>query len=373
MAVALAGAALASPAAPSAGAQAGSAHDAHAAVTSQTACGSAAPEALAQTVGSVAKQIYEGEVSSPETVKDRHQVESYAPLLRAVAGGGEAAVKAAVTSLVYSHTHIVRLRVSRGSKLLADVGGPYVLAPLSGTLRLHGRTVGHYTLSVQDDLGFVKIETHYIGAPLVLRAGLTGAPAKRVPVKDVPANDVPVAGLLAPGPAGIPEHGPVTYRHVIYQAYSFDASAFPSGTLRISLLVPLPAGLSRKSCTTIRHSELAAVARRVFGRLALAHVSYSTDVQLVRTLTSGLFYVRAGSRQLAGSTRPGPARLPLSGSVSYRGARYEVFSFPAPGSVGTGASGKGAPGNVGTGASGNVGKGARGSVGTVRIYALFAG
>jgi len=323
-----------------------SASSAQASGSSQTPCGSAAPEALAQTVGSVAKQIYEGEVSSPETIKDRHQVESYAPLLRAVASGETAAVRAAVTSLVYSHTHIVRLRVSRGSKLLADVGGPYVLAPLSGTLRLHGRTVGHYTLSVQDDLGYVKIETHYIGAPLVLRVRPKGAPAK-----DVPADDVPVEGLVAPGPARIPEHGPVTYRHAIYQAYSFNASAFPSGTLRISVLVSSPAGLSRKSCAAIGNAELATVARRVFGRLALVHVSYSTDVQLVRALTRGLFYVRAGSRQLAGSTRPGPARLPLSGSVSYRRASYQVFSFPAPGSVGTGA---------------------RGSVGTVRIYALFA-
>jgi hypothetical protein len=293
-------------------------------VSSQAPCGPAAPEALAQTVGSVAKQIYEGEVSSSETVKDRHQVESYAPLLRAVASGETGAVKAAVTSLVYSHTHIVRLRVSRGAKLLADVGGPYVLAPLSGTLRLHGRTIGHYMLSVQDDLGYVKIETHYIGAPLVLRTG----------VKDVPANDVPVPGLLAPGPAGIPEHGPVTYRHAIYQAYSFDASAFPKGTLRISVLVPLPAGLSRKSCAAVRNSELATVARRVFGRLALAHVSFYTDVELVRTLTGGLFYVRAGSRQLAGSTRPGPARLPSSGTVRYHGVSYEVSSFQAPSGVG---------------------------------------
>jgi hypothetical protein len=303
-------------------------------VSSQASCGPAAPDALAQTVGSVAKQIYEGEVSSSETVKDRHQVESYAPLLRAVANDEKTATQTAVTSIVYSHTHIVRLRVSRGAKLLADVGGPYVLAPLSGTLRLHGRTVGHYILSVQDDLGYVKIETHYIGAPLVLRTG-PGAPARGAPVKDAPATNVPVAGLLAPGPTSIPEHGPVTYRHVTYQAYSFNASAFPNGTLRISLLVPLPAGLSRKSCAAIKDSELATVARRVFGRLALAHVSFSTGVELVRTLTGGLFYVRAGSRQLAGSTRPGPARLPRSGTVRYHSVSYEVSSFQAPGSIGT--------------------------------------
>jgi hypothetical protein len=283
-------------------------------------CGRAAPETLAQTVGWVAKQIYYGEVSSSRTEADRRQVESNAPLLRAVAGDHQAATRAAVTQLVYSHTHIVRLRVIRGSKVLADVGGPYVLAPLGGTLRLHGRVVGHYLLSVQDDLGYVKIETHFIGAPLVMRIG---------------AKAVPVDGLLAPGPAAIPEHGPVSYRHVTYQAYSFDASAFPTGPLRISVLVPLPAALAQQSCTAIRNSELALVAQRVFGRLALSHVGFATGVELVHTLTRGLFYVRAGSRQLAASGGPGPARLPLSGSVRYRHASYQVFSFADPSGVGS--------------------------------------
>jgi hypothetical protein len=292
------------------------------------ACGRGAPELLAQTVGAVAAQIYAGEIASSETFKDRHQVERYAPLLWAVADDQPAATQTAVTSLVYSHTHIVRLRVTRGPTLLADVGGPYILAPLAGILRLHGRTVGHYVLSVQDDVGYVKIESHFIGAPLVLRAG--------------PKN-VPVPGQLAPGPVNIPEHGPVTYRHVVYQAYSFKASAFPSGPLRISVLMPVPAALSRESCAVVKNSELALVARRVAGQFSLSPGNFSTYVNLVRTLTGGYFYIRAGSRQLAGSTRSGPARLPISGSVSYLGASYEVSSFSA-----------------------------RTSVGPVRIYALLA-
>jgi hypothetical protein len=327
----LAGAVVTLPAASGVGARAADARHAHASTPvpenaaassapAKASCGRAAPETLAQTVGWVAKQIYYGEVSSSRTEADRRQVESYAPLLRAVAGDRQAATKAAVTKLVYSHTHIVRLRVIRGSKLVADVGGPYVLAPLGGTLRLHGRVVGHYLLSVQDDLGYVKIETHFIGAPLVMRIG---------------AKAVPVDGLLAPGPAAIPEHGPVSYRHVTYHAYSFDASAFPSGPLRISVLVPLPAALAQQSCTVIRNSELAFIARRVFGRLALSHVGFPTGVALVHTLTRGLFYVRAGSRQLAGSSAPGPARLPSSGSVRYRGVSYEVFSFQDPSSLGS--------------------------------------
>ncbi len=283
------------------------------------ACGKAAPETLAQTIGWVAQRIYTGEVHSSETIKDRLQVETYEPLLRAVAKGNKAAIKAAVTSLVYSGTHIVRLRVLTGKKLLADVGGPYILAPLSGTLSLHGHTIGHYVTSVQDDVGYVKIETRFIGAPLVLRTG-----AKNVPIED----------LLTPGPVKIPEHGPVTYKHVIYQAYSFQANRFPSGTLRISVLVPLPAGLAKKPCSTIKSSELAVIAQRISGQLSLSPGNFQTYVDLVRTDTNGLLYVRAGGLQLAGSTNPGPAKLPLHGTVRYRGGNYEVFSFQAPSSVG---------------------------------------
>jgi hypothetical protein len=283
-------------------------------------CGTAGPETLAETVGAVAAQIYSGEVASSETFKDRLQVETYAPLLEAVARNDKGAVRAAVTSLVYSHTHIVRLRVSRGSTLLADVGGPYILAPLSGELRLHGRVVGHYVLSVQDDVGYVKIEHRFIGDPLVLRAG--------------PQN-LPVEGLMEPGPGTVPEHGPVHYEGAIFQAYSFKANTFPSGPLRISILVPLPGGLAEESCTTIRNTELRDVTRRVAGQLSLGPDNFQVYTDLVRTLTDGLFYVRVGARQLAGTTTPGPSRLPVSGSVRYHGVSYEVSSFTAPSSVGT--------------------------------------
>jgi hypothetical protein len=46
-----------------------------------------------------------------------------------------------------------------------------------------------------------------------------------------------VQGTLDPGPASVPERGPVSYRGRSYEAYSFTAEAFPSGALRISLLI----------------------------------------------------------------------------------------------------------------------------------------
>ena len=59
-----------------------------------------------------------------------------------------------------------------------------------------------------------------------------------------------------------------------------------------------------------------------------------TYVRLAQTDTGALIYVRSSAGQLAGSTPRGPARLPSSGSIGYRGRSYEVYSFPAPSSVG---------------------------------------
>ena len=135
---------------------------------SRVICGSKAPETLAQAAGLVATRIYAGELSSSEVQSDKREVEESAPLLSAVESGEHAAIEAAVHSLVYSGTHIVRLRVTRGSTLLADVGGPYILAPVSGVLRSNGHAIAHYELSVQDDLGYVKLETRFVGTPLVV-------------------------------------------------------------------------------------------------------------------------------------------------------------------------------------------------------------
>jgi hypothetical protein len=284
-----------------------------------TPCGPAAAEVLARTAGSVAERIYAAEVNSSETVSDKRQIESDAPLLSAVQSGDRAAIKAAVHTLVFSHTHIVRLRVSRGSQLLADEGGPYILAPVSGTLRSHGRTIGRYVFSVQDDLGYVKLVTRFIGAPLILRTA---------------SGQVPVEGLLSPGPASIPNHGPVEYRHTAYEAYSFNTSAYPSGRLRVSLLLEVPRSLAAKSCAKIKAAELGLVAQRISRRFTLSPSSFAPYIKLTHTLTHALVYVRSGSHTLAGSTRPGPARLPSSGPLHYHGVDYEVSSFAAPTSVG---------------------------------------
>jgi hypothetical protein len=209
---------------------------------------------------------------------------------------------------------VVRLRVSQRNMVLADVGGPNILAPVGGTLLFHGRAVGHYLLSVQDDLGYVKLETRFIGVPVVLLKG---------------SRRIRLQGTLAPGPANVPEHGPVRYRGASYESFSFTAEAFPRGPLRIVLLVPVPRSPSANTCAEIKLFELARIARRIWRRYALIAAPPAAYVEAIQSLTGGLSYVRIGSLQIAGSTQPGPPQLPDQGTVEYGGVTYGVTSFLA--------------------------------------------
>jgi hypothetical protein len=293
------------------------AHAAAARAPASPPCATAA-QTRAQAAGFVARRIYGREVASPEVRRDQHQVESYTPLLSALASRDRRAIGEAVTSLVFSHTHVVRLRISQGGSLVADVGGPYILAPVGGSLHFHGRTVGRYLLSVQDDSGYAKLESRYIGYPLLMREG---------------PRRLPVEGTISPGSTFIPDHGPVSWRASGYEVFSFPAQAYPSGALEVSMLVRRPAS-SALSCTTIRLFELGRIAQRVWRRFQLVGAPVSGFVSTMGSLLGALSYVRAGSHQLSGSTSPGPRRLPAQGIVSYHGVSYLVFSFNASTSSG---------------------------------------
>ena len=112
------------------------------------------------------------------------------------------------------------------------------------------------------------------------------------------------------------------------------AQVFPSGPLRISLLVPVPGSLSRRTCSDIKVVELGDVARRISRRFALSPANFSSYIKATAPLTGGSIYIRSGARQLSGSTDPGPRTLPERGAVNYRGSTYGVFSFMTATQVG---------------------------------------
>lgn len=280
-------------------------------------CGSATTATLTAVDAMVARNIYLDELKGPETQRDQSQVASYTPLLEAVAASDQAGIKAAVKALVHSHTHIVRLRISSGGKLLADEGGPYIIAPVGGNLVFHGRTIGRYLLSVQDDLGFYGLEHRLIGVPVSLRSE-----GKRIPI----------AGPLRTGHTVVPSSGEVRLYGHVFDAITFVAKAYPRGSLQISLFHAKQRDAT-VGCAVVAADEITRIVHRIWARFVLNSAPTTGFVSFSHGHTGALVFVRGPEGQVAGTSSPGPAKLPRSGSVEYAGTKYLVRSFAAtPGS-----------------------------------------
>jgi hypothetical protein len=194
-------------------------------------CGATPQDTLVNTLSRVAALIYAGE-GGPHALTQVHNAQQNSALLQAVAERNPVAARKAVVGLVYDHSHIVRLRVSAGGHLLADVGGPYVLAPVSAPLRLHGKRIGELVLSIQDDEGFLRLARRLVGLDVLMYMNPTSAHPELV------------KNSLGPGVGGyssVPASGTYHYRsgHT-YRVFTLDARAFPAGTLRIRVLIPIP-------------------------------------------------------------------------------------------------------------------------------------
>ena len=189
--------------------------------SSTIACPGPAAQTRVETLGHVGELVYQEELHSPDVAATLRHVEGSSAFQRAVAAHDAAATRAAIVGFFEQHIHVVRVRVTIGQRLLVDVGGPYVLAPVHGTVHSGGRVVGQFEMAIQDDAGYLKLAHLFTGAEVLMRTG-----------------GRQVMGTLSPGPASVPDRGSVSYHGRSYEAYSFSGVAFPTGPLRISLLLP---------------------------------------------------------------------------------------------------------------------------------------
>ncbi len=276
------------------------------------ACGAASASTIAGVDTTVAQGIYTAEIHSSEVRADISHITGSQALLSASASNNEAAVYAAVHGIVYTpHWHIVRLRVVKAGRVVADVGGPDVIAPVSGTLRWKGRTIGTYVMSVQDDVGYVKLVSRIIGVPI-----------------DLYRDRAFLMGTLQPAPSAVSAGSSVDVGGASYQVQLLSANAFPSGTLRVALLVPTPApSVSSASCTSIRLAAWGSIAMHVAARFKPLQAHYQDLVDVLHGTTGGPAFVLSGSTRIAGGAVP--ARIPARGIVSFAGRSWSVFSWEA--------------------------------------------
>jgi hypothetical protein len=291
--------------------------DASAATDVSTPCGAATAATVNAVAAKVATNIYHGELTGGEVLADAGRIRGSVALLAAVVQDDRAATFRAVHALVYHPLwHIVRLRVlDSAGRVLADVGGPDVIAPVSGTLRAGGKDVGTFVMSVQDDVGFTKLETHAVGDPIAIYYG------GRL-----------VAHIGARFPASAPTLPTMNLGGVPYSVLRETYGAFPVGTLDAVMLVPPPAAaLSAEPCIAVRAAAIGSVAAHLATRFHPLDASYAKYVETLHTDTGAIAILRIGTRPIAGSQGIGPAVIPTSGPVTYLGHTYWVFSFePTP-------------------------------------------
>jgi hypothetical protein len=285
--------------------------------TAQTPCGGATIATITSVVAGVADNIDRGELAGGEVSADTTRIVNSLPLLDAVAAGDASAAHRAVHALVYHRLwHIVRLRVfDAAGTLLAEVGGPYVIAPLRGSLELAGQVVGSYVMSVQDDYGFTLLETHAVGDPIA-----------------VYYHGKDVAWKGGTFPATAPSGPTLTRAGITYTVLARTYGAFPTGTLEAVILVPPPAPeLAALPCVVVRADEIGRVAEMLSARFNPLNASYPNFVTVVHVDTGATVLLRIGPRAIPGSMGLGPPVLPDSGEVDYLGREWWVFSFaPTP-------------------------------------------
>jgi hypothetical protein len=284
--------------------------------TASVACGAATTSTVSTADVQAMYDIYKGENVGPEVHADSARITSSQDLLTALASNDQAATLAAVTRIVYTpHWHIVRLRVlSSSGRLLADVGGPYIIAPVTGSLTYHGAVVGTYEMSVQDDVGYTKLVTRFSGLPIALY--LKG---KQILARDFPASEVP---------AHVPPNGTrITVNHHLSTTVTYTTNAFPSGLLHVLLAVPRPRpSLAAQTCEVVTDNTLGHVDEHI-ARLYDLPADYNEFVMTAGGFGAKFIFVRNGATQIAGTFLNGPSNLPNSGPYVFNDETFQVFSF----------------------------------------------
>ena len=282
-------------------------------------CGVQAQATIAAVDAAVTAHIYGNELAGREVNTDIAHVSTAADLIKAVAADDAAAAKAAVLRVVFHPGwHIVRLQVyNRAGKLLADVGGTWTIAPVSGVLKSGSRTVGHFLMSLQDDTGETKLETRFVGNPVAIYV-----------------DGILVAQRYGAFPAALPTGSSMTLAHKRYAIVHQTFNAFPSGTLEEIMLVATPAAsLQQMTCPALRAGEFGRVARRLAALATDLPHQYTAYASTVAIFTGISVFVRNGHKLLGTSGGAGPAKPPAFGTVDYEGRRSLVYSFqPLPGS-----------------------------------------
>jgi hypothetical protein len=195
------------------------------AAAATTAAAPKAPVTAIDRLTATAEHRYGIETHGGVVFGTLHRVGRDAGLRRALESGSPAAVRAYVNRRfpsVWYHWHVSRLRIVEGSKIVADAGVPFVVAPAQMVLKSsNGRTLGRLQVSIQDVVGFVRYMHRNYPVDVVVRGQGAGHVRSSLPAA---AN------------AKLPSRGSVTISGRRYQVRSFHQTALGAEPVTVWIL-----------------------------------------------------------------------------------------------------------------------------------------
>jgi hypothetical protein len=150
----------------------------------------------------IARRQYRLEVHGGATFSALHRVARDPTLLRTLRSGNLSVTRAYVQrefTAVWYHWHVARMRILKGSRVVAEVGVPFAVAPAQMTLHgAGGRALGRLQVSIQDVIGFVKLIHRHYPVDVVVRGRAAGHVRSSLPaatqVKLPSSGSVTIAG-----------------------------------------------------------------------------------------------------------------------------------------------------------------------------------
>jgi hypothetical protein len=295
----------------------------------------------AATLGEVGERIYAESSHGANVGEALARVRASTALASAISAGDATATREALDGLLANQ--IARIEIVVHGKVLASAGSGSAIAPVRGSIPGTGAS---FVVSTQSAQSYLSVTQQVTGAEVLLY-GASGRLAGAV-------GSSPAAGAAA---NAVPHDGAVTYAGGHYQAHSIAGTTYPSGPLRIVLLVPRSAIRCPKRLAETKLDTLGHVGERIYEEEAgspyvqatLRHIEAdeplqqavaSRDTEAIRAAIVGLFAahihvvrVRVYASEPSGAQRflydlGGPYVLaPVHGVVRSGGKLVGRFSF----------------------------------------------
>jgi hypothetical protein len=172
-----------------------------------------------------AKQVYANEIHGTNAIRVLHRVGRDATLLRLLASHNLSGARTYVYNEywhVWYHWHVSRMRIWQGSHKVSEIGVPFVIPASHLTLRASGRNVGTLSVSMQDEIGVVRL-LHRMHPSLQVLIRGSGGELR--------------TSLRSAASVKLPSSGAVTIGGLRYLVRSFGEPAWGGETVTIWLLM----------------------------------------------------------------------------------------------------------------------------------------